>query len=337
MRNLSPEEYNVEDFIADETFINFHLKSKNVDEQYWIEWIEAHPSKINIVNEARQKVSDLSFNISEEEYLVELEKLKAAINKRRTGKSISQVAHKPGYPTRKSARRILWLAACLLLIIVPVYWALYQKNDQKEKLIVRVNEGSNPLELLLSDSTIVRLAPHSSLRFPPRFGNVRNVYLDGNAQFNVKRNEKQPFKVYSENMITIVLGTIFNIKRSGDSALVVELLKGKLKVEIENAKPELGEFIILAPNEKAVYVRSNKRLYKNLLEENHFTFRKSTFDDVAAQIKKVFGIILMNASKSRSWSFTGEFRNTTAGEMVENICLIKNLSFEERGDTIIIK
>lgn len=337
MRNLSPEEYNVEDFITDEKFINFHLKSNKVDEQYWIEWIEAHPAKINVINEARQKISDLSFNISEEEYLVELEKLKEAINKRRSVKSISKVAQKPGYTTRISTRRILWLAACFLLIVVPVYWTLHHKNDQKENLIVRVNESSIPMEIVLSDSTMVRLSPHSSLRFPLRFGNVRNVYLDGNAQFNVKRNEKRPFKVYSENIVTIVLGTIFNIKRSGDSALVVELMKGKLKVEIKNAKLEPDESIMLAPNERAVYVRSNKRFYKNLLEENHFIFRKSTFGDVAGQIKKVFGITLMNASKSRTWSFTGEFRNTTAGEMVANICLIKNLSFEERGDTIIIK
>ena len=196
-----------------------------------------------------------------------------------------------------------------------------------------------PLVLTLSDSTVVSLAPHSYLQYPLHFGNKqRDVYLHGNAQFSVKRNVQHPFKVHAENIVATVLGTIFNIKTSGDSAIEVELLKGKLNVEIMNAKMEPEQSVLLDPNERAVYVRNNKHLYKNqLIPENHVYFRQNNFDEIASEIKNVFGITVINESNNKAWRFTGAFKNSTAKDIIENICLVKKLSFVAKGDTIFIK
>jgi ferric-dicitrate binding protein FerR (iron transport regulator) len=68
----------------------------------------------------------------------------------------------------------------------------------------------------------VTLAPYSYIQYPSTFKEkVRNVYLHGNAGFTVKRDVKHPFKVHAENIVATVLGTVFNIKKSGDSAIVV--------------------------------------------------------------------------------------------------------------------
>lgn len=338
---MSPWNYELEDFVCDESFINYHFKSNKDDQLLWKEWLLVNPDKQSLVEEAKGIIDELSFTISEKEYAEELKKIISSINKRKSQPSLSQLSGGNKFlPLNKRRKRaILFLVPLLVIIIAGGYWLFRLKQNRSEKLTGTVNNTNLPLVLTLGDSTVVSLAPHSHLQYPLHFGNKeRNVYLYGDAQFNVKRNEQHPFKVYTENIVATVLGTIFNIKSSGDSALVVELLKGKLNMEIMNAKMEPEQSILLAPNERAVYIRNDKHLYKNLiLTEHHLYFSKSNFDEIAAHIKNVYGITLINESPKKDWRFTGEFKNSTAKDIVENICLVKNLSFVIKGDTIVIK
>jgi len=341
MDELSRQNYELEDFVSDESFINYHFKSNKDDQLSWEEWLLNNPDKQSLAEEAKEIINELSFTISEEEYQKELKRLTSAIDRRKSQPSLSQLSgdNKFFQLYQRRKRRIKFLAPVLLIIIAGGYWLFHLTQNGSGKLTETVNNGSVPLILTLRDSSVVSLAPHSYIQYPLHFKDKeRNVYLHGNAQFSVKRNVEHPFKVHAENIVAIVLGTIFNIKSSGDSAIVVELLKGKLNVEIMNSKMEQEQSVLLEPNERAVYVRDDKRLYKNLIvTEQYLYFSKSNFDEVAAQIKNAYGITLINDSPKKNWRFTGEFKNTTAKEIVEYICLVKKLSLVIKGDTIVIK
>lgn len=341
MDELLRQNYEMEDFISDESFINYHFKSNKDDQLSWEEWIKNNPGKRSLVDEAKTLINELSFTISEKEYAEELVKLTSSINKRKYNPSVSQltggnkffISHK----RRKST--IPFLAILLFIIIAGGYWLVQQTKNDTVKLTDTVNNSTFPLILTLSDSTVVTLEPQSRLQYPLHFGNnERNVYLDGNAQFSVKRDIEHPFKVHAENIVATVLGTVFNIKSSGDSAIVVELLKGKLNVEVMNSKMETEQSVLLAPNERAVYIRDDKHLYKNLIQSEHtLSFNKSNFNEIAAQIKNAYGITLINESPKKNWRFTGQFKNSTAKDILENICLVKKLSFVIKGDTVVVK
>jgi ferric-dicitrate binding protein FerR (iron transport regulator) len=341
MDELSRHNYELEDFVSDESFINYHFKSNIVDQLLWEEWLLNNPGKQPLAEEAKEIINELSFTVSEDEYQKELKRLTSAIDNRKSQPSVSQLSGGNRffqlYQRRK--RAIQFLVPVLLIIIAGGWWFFQRTQNDMGKLTETVNNSTEPLILTLSDSTVVSLAPHSYLQYPLYFKDKeRNVYLHGNAQFSVKRNVDHPFKVHAENIVATVLGTIFNIKTSGDSAIVVELLKGKLNVEIMNSKMEPEQSVLLEPNERAVYVRTGKHLYKNLIEtEHHLSFSKSNFDDVAAQLKNAYGITLINNSAKKDWRFTGDFKNSTAKDIVENICLVKKLSFVIKGDTIVIK
>ena len=341
MDELSRKNYELENFVSDESFINYHFKSNIVDQLSWEEWLLNNPGKKFLAEEAKEIINELSFTVSEEEYQKELKRLTSAVDNRESQPSVSRLSGGNRffqiYQRRK--RAIQFLAPLLLIIIAGGYWLFQLTQNGSGKLTQTVNNSSLPLILTLSDSTVVSLAPHSYLQYPLHFkGKERNVYLHGNAQFSVKRNVEHPFKVHAENIVATVLGTVFNIKSSGDSAIVVELLKGKLNVEIINSKMEAEQSVLLAPNERAVYMRNDKHLYKNLIEtEHHLYFSKSNFDEVAAQVKNAYGITLINNSTKKDWRFTGDFKNSTAKDIVENICLVKKLSFAIKGDTIVIK
>jgi len=226
----------------------------------------------------------------------------------------------------------------LLLLIIAGYFLLFssKKGNSRHDLVQTANNGSAPLQFTLEDSTVVTLEPNSTLKYPAHFtNNERNVYLEGEGGFHVKRNEHSPFKVYAENLVTTVLGTIFKIERSGDSALTVHLEKGKLNVGINNSS---ADPILLAPGESAVYVRKNENLYKKVvIPESSLSFRQNDFQEIAGRIKKEFGITVINLSNKKKWRFTGEFRNKSVKEIIESICEVEGLKSESQGDTILIK
>ena len=341
MNNISRENYQVEDFIAEESFIGYHFRSNKNDIQSWEEWLDNRPDKKKMAREAGRMLDSLSLTISEIEFNSEFEKIKEEIKNSkgpREARRLDVLSKLPAlHKVRKSTIR--YMLPLFLVLAAGIFWLFISSKRQAEKVTETVNTTSSPLTITLSDSTVVSLAPHSHLKYPLQFGDKqRDVFLVGNAQFNVKRNVHHPFKVHTENIIATVLGTVFNIKSSGDSAIEVELLKGKLNVAIMSSKMEIEQSVLLVPNEKAVYVRNEKHLYKDIIVARHeVTFHKSDFADIANQLKNVFGVTVINESKNKAWRFNGSFKNATAKEIIENICLIKNLSPVEKGDTIFIK
>jgi len=93
----------------------------------------------------------------------------------------------------------------------------------------------------------------------------------------------------------------------------------------------------LYPNEKAVYVFRGNLFYKRSNTELYnISFQQSDFPQIAAHIKEVFGKTVINNSDKKKWRFTGQFKNSSAMDIIESICLIKNLGSKEQADTIFI-
>lgn len=96
-------------------------------------------------------------------------------------------------------------------------------------LTAAVPAGSS-YEMQLSDGTHVYMHSNSRLVFPSRFTGTREVRLDGEAYFDVARDEEHPFIVHGGNMQTEVLGTEFYVKAYGNASDNVTLVRGKVKV-----------------------------------------------------------------------------------------------------------
>ncbi len=112
--------------------------------------------------------------------------------------------------------------------------------------------------LVLADGSRVWLNAGSSLKYPDVFvGNKREVYLSGEAYFEVEHDEHAPFLVNTEEMNLRVLGTSFNIKAySDDSAIVTTLVTGK----IAQTYPGINREITLTPSRQSVFDRSSRKL-----------------------------------------------------------------------------
>src|SRR5699024_1935834 len=93
-------------------------------------------------------------------------------------------------------------------------------------------------KVVLPDGSSVWLNAASSIRFPVVFsGKERQVFMKGEAYFEIAKNEKQPFLVTVNDMQVRVLGTHFNIMAYEDEpAVQATLLEGKVKIVSDGAQ-----------------------------------------------------------------------------------------------------
>ena len=104
--------------------------------------------------------------------------------------------------------------------------------------------------LELSDGTKVWLNAETELRFPVSFsGNTRDVYLKGEAYFEVKKDADCPFLVHSSMGCVKVLGTSFNVRYYADEREVVTTLESG---KVMYFSDDLSKTVVLSPGQQAV-------------------------------------------------------------------------------------
>ena len=171
---------------------------------------------------------------------------------------ISVEKEKPGI--RRYLTVFSKVAAILLICLGSVYF-IYEKakpNGHVEQAIVKntdwqtkqTNKGAKST-IFLQDGTKVILNADSKLRFPKSFsGATREIYLTGEAFFDVAHNAAMPFIIHTDKMNIKVLGTEFNVKSyPEDSAYETTLIRGSIEVTL---KDRPSDRIILKPKEKLI-------------------------------------------------------------------------------------
>jgi transmembrane sensor len=164
----------------------------------------------------------------------------------------------------------------------------------KGEMISMINTTEIAQTVKLNDGTEVSLKPKSEIQYPRTFGSTREVYLKGEAFFNVKRDTAHPFVVYSNEVVTRVLGTSFIVKAyEGSQDITVSVKTGRVSVSknsVRTVKNEKNE-VILIPNQKAVYDRLKDEVVRQLVEKPEIV--KPAEEQMAmkydgAQVVKIF-------------------------------------------------
>lgn len=264
----------IEDFLADESF-RLWMKSKN-DADGWEEWTLEHPKRAKLVQEARLWLLAMKVpedNLSQEQVDAALQNTWMKIEQKEKDRKMEQKLIQLWNTTwfRK-------MAAILVFGLLSVYAyknyfvednnSYYEQiiaNMDEDGLLEQINNSNKPQIITLSDGSSVLLQPKSKLSYPKIFtGNERNVYLSGEAFFEISKNPKKPFFVHANEIVTKVVGTSFRIKAYNNQSDVEVLVRtGKVKVNSEkaNAKSSQKE-IVLLPNQALRFTRKNQTFDK---------------------------------------------------------------------------
>ncbi len=153
-------------------------------------------------------------------------------------------------------------AAAILVVLMGLLgsgiYLAFESGDKKAEPLVYL-EAANPrgqrATILLADSTKVFLGPASKLTYPPAFQSEnREVFLEGEAFFEVKRNTGQPFIVHTGAVQTRVLGTSFKVNAFTDAPLSVSVVTGSVEVKTDPTAPDMV-FSILQAGEELTYTK----------------------------------------------------------------------------------
>jgi transmembrane sensor len=163
----------------------------------------------------------------------------------------------------------------------------------------------------LADGSIVMLNKNSHLDYPAKFtGKTREVYLTGEAYFDIRHDPLHPFLVHTGPITTHVLGTAFNIK-SENSVIQVTVTRGKVKVS--TAQKNLG---IILPNHQISYNETNHQFSKNLLnakttvlwKEADLVMDHMSLKEAAAVLTERYGVkVMLDNEKIGNCRFSATF------------------------------
>jgi transmembrane sensor len=283
----------VEDFLLDQSFQAW-LEGDAEATTFWLNWRSKNPDKLAVLNQAKAMVYTLKQHppaISSNEVTQEVNELVRQVRQRKQATVLTEDPDS-AEPVRLwplSAARWLRIAASVLVVVgIGLGYRLFRSSTNQNPsvyhqllskapalLLEKVNPSNQPLTIVLSDGSAITLEKASRISYPKTFsGDFREVYLSGEAFFEVAHNPKQPFLVYANETVTKVLGTSFRIRAfESDQEVKVAVKTGKVSVYAKTTfkKENLqkgNEFkgVLLIPNQEVVFDRATESLQKGLVE-----------------------------------------------------------------------
>ena len=219
------------------------------------------------------------------------------------------------------------------------------KTTEEFRLVyneLRVPTGGE-YQLVLSDGTKVWLNSQTNLRFPVEFGDKeRTVYLEGEAYFEVSRDEKRPFYVRMSKEVNVeVLGTSFNVRAYGDEANIETVLeKGCVRMFRKR------QDIVLKPGMRAIYSKKDKSIEADMVDTELYTawrngqyvFQDETVENILYKLSRWYGMdVFYQNEKAKELIFSGSIRKyNTIQRLLNAIEGTGSIHFQVKGNTIIV-
>lgn len=225
---------------------------------------------------------------------------------------------------------------------------LTYKMDSTIKDIV-YNEISVPkgktFKLVLSDGTKVHLNAGTRLKFPVNFlpdGN-RQVFLAGEAYFNVERNEQLPFIVMANDLEVEVLGTQFNVSSYEDSSYHTVLVEGSVKVSNNGAEAANFDPMVIKPGQKASLVPEGLNINEVDVEDyigwtkDILIFNDDPFAEIINKIERRYNVeVQNNYSELDKVRFHGKFKEESIIDLMDTFKESANFDYQISDGKIII-
>lgn len=199
---------------------------------------------------------------------------------------------------------------------------------------------SGECHVSLDDGTEIWLNAGSELKYPVAFtGEVRKVFLAGEAFFNVKKDSR-PFIVGMESGEVTVLGTSFGIRAYEGETDYTTLISGKVMFATKDNKK-----VILSPGEQAV-VYASGALEKRIVDTEEyvgwkdglFVFKDKTLLEIMSTLERWYGVKVVFRDESlKELRYTGNLeRYDSINTFLQLLERLKEIQYKIEEHTIVL-
>ncbi len=358
---MNTDKHNITDLLAQESFINYCKNNGGDDADFWESYKKAGPEHSALVEEAKEKFLQL-FNA-----------LAAADLEEQAAKLMNNITPPPAVPViqmehgdkqrqgkkrfrmpKAAAAVILVASAACLILTLPRFFG---KRNNCKTFTSANGERKN---FQLPDGSFITLNAGSTINIKDDFGvSSRDVFLKGEAFFDVKHNENSPFIVHTAAMDIKALGTAFNVKAyQNENTTETSLIRGLVEVTL---KEDNNHKMLLYPNQKIKWDnlaahtagKTASSVSKKLKENNTDSLRKSLivsddgvikeiawksnklvfddeqFDEIALSLERWYGArLIFKDSSIRNYRFTGMFEKEDLTTVLDFLQESKQFNYE---------
>lgn len=251
--------------------------------------------------------------------------------------------HKRAVPPR----RIAAIAASLAILITGGYFVtsgIMEERMEKQLATYEhvVTAPGQMREVTLPDGTEVILNVASSLKYNARYGKeVREVWLDGEAFFDVESDAECPFSIHSGMLDVNVTGTSFNVCAYPDDVQAsVTVKSGKVGIVYGDDDIRMN----LRPDEEIVintddsYVSRNAVPAKDAMAwmKGSLVFRQNTLPEAIRILRRYYPCDIELRDSTSRVRLSGTHDNKSLESVLESICFSAGLHYTENDGRYII-
>lgn len=320
-------------------------------------------------------------NRMEQEFLKNTDAVHAHLNSEHSGQIFDQILLKVGIEEQQKPslmRRIrpfvkMAVAATILVLFgwgISAYLKSHSVSPEASIAVAvsdttrHVNLGREDLIVELEDGSIVSLTSGSSMHYITNFEtDKRDLFLEGEAKFEVAKDTLRPFTVWADGYSTTALGTAFVVSAIHEEVFKVNLLSGKVVVRSSSKSNVALSDVYLEPGQElnidhvaglwavsgklepsiAIVQQKEKPIAtipsREKIDSDELIFDKTPLDEVFRRVAKRYGQdIDLNHDQLHSLSFTGSFELSDSLHVVMNIiCNMNDLAYYQEDGKLRIE
>ncbi|WP_247235331.1 FecR family protein [Telluribacter sp. SYSU D00476] len=257
--------------------------------------------------------------------------------------------------------RLAWISGIAACLVLGSLWMYTLSTYQPEPVIATTqkvqtgievkNTQQSEQEVVLPDGSVVVLSQNSSLMYDKSFNQARReVYLRGEAFFNVKRDVTKPFVVHAGDLVTEVLGTSFRIRQNEEGKKTeVSVRSGKVSVYAREDNPlRERNGVILTQNQRVLYDAVTRNIVPTLVEDPlpkvpveqvraALVFQEVPLEEVLSQLTQLYGIeFVISNPKAKACHITADLNGLSLFTQLELVCKSIDATYEKRGTVVFI-
>lgn len=234
-------------------------------------------------------------------------------------------------------------AACLIGILAGASWYFFANNKNSVIYFTETAPLGEIRQIQLPDSSCVWLKSGTILQYSSRYGKQDRCLelIEGEAFFDVQKDDSRPFIVKTGNLETKVLGTAFNIKAYHNRpSIQVWVQQGRVQVS-----DSANVITALSKGKRLEWDRSNGRAtidsldWKQALawQKGVLLLESATFSELAAELKEIYNIKLVTYNADiQKLHYDAKFfiNKTSVNDIIATLAEVHGIQYKIQGKTI---
>jgi transmembrane sensor len=319
--------FKVEEFCKDTDFIRWVISPTEESNQFWNSFIAAHPNKSKEINIATEYIKTFHFQ-EFEPTINDLTNLK---------KRILEEIESPLVVVNWWSRPAYWATAAVILMVFS--FGIFLWNQKPTSYQTAYGEVQ---KISLPDGSIVTLNANSTLKLAPNMKNeaMREVWLDGEAYFDIEKLNGVKFIVHTREAQVEVLGTEFNVSTRRKQTKVI-LHEGKVKLHTSNAQP-----ILMKPGDMATVSEKSEPIQLKMVQPDQYdVWRESvvvlddrTISEIVEMMEDTYGIAMQFENpRLLNKKLSGKLSLKSTDDFIENLSTILDVEVEKTEKGYVFK